>query len=115
CDVFINESETYNPNTGTWSQAGNLPVGRIGAAAVVLGDGRVLVVGGGTNAGPNNDALLFNPTTNQWTTTTPPPVSTQGSSAILLPDGRALVAGGGTGVGLIFDPATQTWALDAPT
>jgi hypothetical protein len=38
-------AELYDPATGTWSRTGSLRYARLGAAAVTLTDGRVLIVG----------------------------------------------------------------------
>jgi len=39
-------SETYGPDTGTWTQGEDLVVARRGHTATLLADGRVLIAGG---------------------------------------------------------------------
>jgi hypothetical protein len=101
-------------NTGpanTWIPAGPMNVGRVGATATLLPDGRVLVAGGGTDT-----AELYNPATRQFTPTAKMPVTVSYATATLLPDGNVLVAGGEHGPGLaqvtsaeLYDPAAGTW------
>src|SRR4051794_15846466 len=43
---ILDSTELWDPKSGTWSRSGRLHSPRIGAAAVVLADGRVLIVGG---------------------------------------------------------------------
>jgi hypothetical protein len=72
------DTETYDPTTGQWSFAGNLPHGWLGGAMVLLPDHRVLLVDGNeTGSGPFAEAVIFNPATNQWSEgrpTDPPPL-----------------------------------------
>jgi len=49
--VYPTLTETYNPNTGRWTDSGNLLVGRSLDSTNVLRDGRVLVAGGFSDQG----------------------------------------------------------------
>lgn len=82
---------------------------RVGATAVVMADGRLLVLGGqtdynGPSAGPPE---VYDPRTDAWSALPPPPLAR----------GRALLGPGGlvwygSGVGTVldaFDPATGLW------
>ena len=80
-----------------WRYTGSLSYARLHANTVILPDGQLLIVGGGTwhkYAGPVRTAELYDPDTGTWT-----PMATQQASriyhsvALLLPDGRVLSAG----------------------
>src|SRR3954447_3252900 len=53
--------------TGTWNDAGSMARGRASAPAVLLRDGRVLIVGGGNQIGAT--AELWDPGTDAWSPT----------------------------------------------
>ena len=87
----------------SWRTATPMNYSRVNHDAVILPDGKVFVVGGGTLI-----PELFDPQSETWQTM-PAHQKERGyhSSAVLLPDGRVFVAGGeGTGVnnGEIFSP-----------
>ena len=87
-------SELYDPTKGTFSETGRMAVQSLDTA-VLLHDGRVLVLGGQPpGAEGNGTADLFDPTTNSFgpagTMTSP----RLGQSATVMADGRVLVAGG---------------------
>jgi hypothetical protein len=108
------DTETYDPSTGQWSFAGNLPHGWLGGAMVLLPDGRVLMVDGNEpRSGAFAEAVLFDPTTGQWSEAAPPLLPRSSAAATLLPDGKVLVSQGGQVQSEIYDPATNTWSLDA--
>lgn len=92
--------------------AGSLGVGRAQHTATLLGDGRVLIIGGNTFSGVTSSAERYDPTTDQFTTL---PATLQISrfdhTATLLNNGKVLLAGGTGLFGLLtsaelFDPAT---------
>jgi hypothetical protein len=123
-------AELYDPSTGQWSAtAGSMPVAVADAAAALLPDGEVLVVGGDTgpasSPAPTGDAELFNPSTGTWSPAAPLPggLAVAGASATLLTDGEVLVAGGLTGSGgttsttadsELYVPASNSW-VSAPS
>jgi len=84
--------------TPTWQYTGSLAFGRIHCNGVVLPDGKVLVVGGGTDgnlSGPIKTAELYDPATGTWSSMASQlGVRMYHSTALLLPDGR--VWSGGT-------------------
>jgi N-acetylneuraminic acid mutarotase len=87
-----------------------MTTGREGATATLLGNGRVLLAGGG-NPSALASAELYDPTSNSWSATGS--MSTPGGgAAALLQDGRVLVAGDGTGD--VYSPATGTWTATGP-
>jgi hypothetical protein len=83
-----------------------MPLARAWGAALTLRDGRVLVLGGTTKAGPTAAAELYDPTTNRWSEAQPMlHAHGPGLTATLLRDGRVLVLGGGRTAGAeLFDP-----------
>ena len=82
-------AELYDPASGTSSPAGNMSVARSGHLAILLLNGKVLILG-------NGPPDLYDPETNSFTPTDGPILdgTGTGSTATLLPDGRVLVAGG---------------------
>jgi hypothetical protein len=84
---------------------------REGASATLLGDGRVLVAGGG-NPSATLSAELYDPASGKWTPTGRM-TDYHGPAAVLLQDGRVLVAGGGD-AGDVYSPATGTWTATGP-
>jgi N-acetylneuraminic acid mutarotase len=108
--ILLSSAELYDPKVKTWSLAAPLPAPREAHAAVLLEDGRVLVVGGDNNAPPPLDALLYDPSNDTWTSTTPPLPIGDNPTATLLKSGKILVTyyfGGGTSA--IFDPTSNSW------
>jgi hypothetical protein len=97
--------DTQNPGTG-WQPAGEngrMHAPRVNASAVLLPDGKVLIVGGTANfkwqksAGspPTNMCEIYDPATNRFEVVAELPESrTSRSVALLLPDGRVWVGGG---------------------
>jgi hypothetical protein len=105
-------------SSGQWTPAGTLAGARTGAAAVLLGDGRVLMTGGtGVDATGAAGALsgveLF-VNGGGFGAAAPMHVARSGHAAVRLRDGRVLVAGGTTADGEtasaeIYDPGQNTW------
>lgn len=106
----INTVELYNPTT----QVGTV-VGGIGArwhhAAVLLGDGRVLIVGGSTTGGATGSTEIFDPATASLSNGPALVTPRTALGAVLLGNGKVLVAGGYTsanaaiGSAELWDPA----------
>ena len=85
------------PRAGTWTATGKMITPRLGHTAILLLDGRVLVVGGGAAVAGANDrtsAELYDPGTGTWTSTGSMLAPRLDFSATLLADGKVLVAGG---------------------
>jgi hypothetical protein len=95
-----------------WMYTASMRFPRLWANTVLLADGTVLVIGGGTTSyygGPVLTAEIYNPATGTWTgmaAQTAPRM--YHSTALLLPDGRVLSAGQSSGTyektGEIFSP-----------
>ena len=90
-----------NEATPTWRAIGPMAFARRHMNSTILPDGTVLVTGGTSGPGSNNDttpvfaAELWNPTTQRWTTMASASVPRlYHSAALLLPDGRVVNTGG---------------------
>jgi len=108
-------AELYNPATNSWSATGSLNQSRTFHRAVLLPDGRVLVMSG-QSFGANNlsSAELYDPVIMQWTYTASMSSPHFLSDPVVLPNGKVLVAGGRTIVETdnaeLYDPASGTWS-----
>ncbi len=106
-------AEIYDPATGRFTMTGSLNTGRHKFAAVLLADGKVLVIGGSDNLdwrGKYDSAELYDARTGRFTA-----AGEMNSKrfklengAVRLPDGRVLIAGGAEQPE-IYDPATKTF------
>jgi hypothetical protein len=92
-------AEIYDPATGTFSETGAMTAARAGHVAVLLQDGRVLLVGGSSPT-----AEFYDPATGAFTSAGHMSVAQGVDSAILLKNGKLLVIG--TDTREVFDPAT---------
>ncbi|MCY3022330.1 MAG: IPT/TIG domain-containing protein [Planctomycetota bacterium] len=111
-------SELYDPAAGSWTSTGSIILS-CGGVGTLLGNGKVLVVGGN-----DNSAQLYDPTTGDWSCTWSMSTSRNGYSATLLSNGKVLVAGGHVGSDRVasaelFDPtvappATPTISAVSP-
>jgi len=80
--------------TNTWAPTGDMSVGRAGASAVLLYDGRMLVTGGMTDNGVSASAERYSPSGGAFLSTPSMSAARANHTSTLLPDGRVLVAGG---------------------
>ncbi len=108
-------AEIYNPQKGSFTAVADLTVKRHKHDAVLLGDGRVLIVGGSDerdSRGAYTSVEIYNPKTKNFSTIGDMRLSRyklQGTS-ILLKNGKVLIAGG-SNQAEIFDPAKNTFEV----
>ena len=98
----LKTAEVFNPATAAWSPTPDMSEKRSGAAASLLPDGNVLVVGGAATD------QVYVTATNTWRAAKVAPTSVSGATATLLPTGKVLLAGGTVGSGT----TAQTWLYD---
>lgn len=94
----------------TWVSAGNPIALRVGGTSTPLGDGNVLLAGGGTAT-----AELFDPASGTFTAAGVATVARRDATASLLPSGKVVVIGGIGATGVessaeIYDPSTRKFA-----
>ena len=99
----------YDPSSEDFSEAGNLQFDRRNHKAVLLEDGRVLIIGGAAaGRGPFvQTAEIYDPEANTFS---PAGVSTiDPSAALLLPSGNVFLIRSYNGDIVLYDPATHTF------
>jgi len=128
-DIFASPSsgpghaQRYVPSTGTWLDAGSVPVSLSNASvgyeigpATLLPDGRVFQVGG------INTTAFYDPASNTWTAgpSLPEGLGADDSPGVMLPNGHFLFAVDtplfeGPTRFFNFDPTTNTLTEETPT
>jgi hypothetical protein len=100
-----------------WQDMPLLPEPRVGAAAALLPDGRLLVAGGEVERTATATTYVLDPGAEAWTEGVPLPFaqSRMGSAVV---DGRVYLFGGSAAEHaadvLVFDPSTGIWSQAAP-
>src|SRR6266436_6650947 len=108
-------AELYDPATGTWTNTGQLAIGRGGHTATLLLNGMVLVASVLGNGIFLATAELYDSASGTWTETGSLNHARIFHTATFLPNGMVLVAAGeGVSGGAIkgaelYDPARGTW------
>jgi hypothetical protein len=95
--------EIYNPKTHMMSVGGTLTTARIGAAAVLLGDGRVLIAGGWTGPQTTASIELYDPKTRTSAAVGALSRARADIAVVVLKDGRVALIGGHDGRGPVAD------------
>lgn len=88
------QTETYNVATGKFTLSGVMKQFRNDYTATLLGNGKVLIVGGDYANLSVADAELYDPTTMQFQYSGKMITPREKHAAVLLPNGNVLVAGG---------------------
>jgi Galactose oxidase, central domain/Kelch motif len=115
--LVLNAKEVSYPLTidPAWSTTGSISVARSFHTATLLGNGKVLVVGGTSNGtSPLSSAELYDPATGIWSVTGSMATPRYLHTAALLTNGKVLVVGGistNTTVSSaeLYDPSTGAW------
>ena len=114
----LDQSEIYDVDADTWTEAAPMSEKRINHTVTLLLDGKVLVTGGGKEDGPfSKTAETYDSGTDTWKTVAPMTVSRSFHTATLLEDGRVLVVGGRGKRMLaeLYDPVTDVWSSAGET
>ena len=124
---FVKYLAVFNPETDEWETISDIPLNRTSFDMAVLGDGRVLIVGGyDSNATSSTFSIeplditeTYNPDSGEWRTFAPMNEVAMEQALVRLSDGRVMAVGGfddpnnmsGTARAEIFDPETDIWTL----
>ena len=105
-------AELYDPARGTWTATGSMITGRNFFPALLLKNGKVLVVGGGDLIAASE---CYDPETGLWSATAPMHSARNFHTMTLLPNGKVFVVGGDlftSGANAeLYDPQTDAWTL----
>jgi hypothetical protein len=110
-------AEVFDPATGLFTTTGSLTVARYDHSAVLLRDGKVLLVGGMVGEAATPSAELYDPKSGTFSAIDQMATARWDPTGTLLDDGRVLVAGGTDGLmatvyasAEIYDPATRSFS-----
>jgi hypothetical protein len=112
----LSSTEIYNPSTDTWVAGPSMSKPRASAyndfVALVMNDGRIMVLGGGQGT----ESEIYDPTTNGWSQQLMSGVFSRGAATPL--DSNAgnkmlaagsWISGGPTEYAMLYDSNTNTW------
>jgi MYXO-CTERM domain-containing protein len=121
--VPLATTQLFNPASKTWAVGPPMKGPRAFHGAVRLPNGKVFVAGGSDGKNRLASAEIYDPVANVWTPVAPMNVARSSPEATLLLSGNVLVTNGSVdGVSLvatkvveIYNPASNTWSMAAPT
>jgi hypothetical protein len=90
----IQSAELYDPATGLFTATGDMAYARLGAMAVLLDNGKVLIAGGKSSSTYHQSAELYDPTTGVFSAASGMNEQRAYATAVLLSNGNVLVVGG---------------------
>jgi N-acetylneuraminic acid mutarotase len=113
--------EAFDELLGSWSGAASMATARFGHTATLLGNSKVLVMGGNQSAsgdprGALSSAELYDSASNTWSPAASMTTSRIGHTATLLANGKVLVTGGSDSSfniissAELYDPVNDTWS-----
>ena len=114
--TWLDTVEVYDPLAGSFSPTGSMATVRSSHAAILLPNGKVLVLGGLNGPStPIATAEIYDPGTGMFSATGSMAVARGFTTATLLGNGKVLVAGGFDGALIqesaeLYDPASGTFA-----
>jgi hypothetical protein len=98
-NLSLASCELFRAGTGEFQEAASLETGRFWHRAVLLQDGKVLVIGGlNVSQGALTSCEIYDPVTMKWSTADNMSIPRARFTATLLPNGSILVTGGHDGV-----------------
>lgn len=125
--VVLDTAELYDPATDLWSPTGSMNVPRRSHTQTLLGDGRVLICGGGDATSTSQQMPIascetYDPATGMFTMVGDMTTPRSAHSVNLLDDGTVLIVGGSNGQGTgsptnlaeIYDPADDSFTAVGP-
>lgn len=117
-DTGITDTNLFNPMTSNWTHTANMHVARWYPSATLLGDGRVLALGGEITAGVYADVPeVYDPAANVWSQLTAPAARLnvdEYPNTYVLSNGKAFMSAGPDGISRTLDIAKQNWATVGP-
>jgi N-acetylneuraminic acid mutarotase len=112
--VFLKTAEIFDPGTGEFTPTGDLTSQRVSQNAVLLSDGRVLLVGGWENSVRSSLLEIYDPETGTFSVAANLPTPRDGTTSTVLKNGKVLITGGVKSRGnfldeaVIFDPSNNS-------